>query len=69
MRKLSNMRAAKERKHQAAIAAGWTPEPKMIRYYPLEFGVRNKSTGEMAWTDLKSVRDASKRLGMILRFF
>lgn len=44
-------------------------EPKMIRSYPLEFGVRNKATGEIAWTDLKSVRDATRRLNIILKFY
>ncbi len=60
---------AKRLKRERAIAEGWTPEPKMVRAYPLEFGVRNKATGEVAWTDLKSVRDAAKRIGMVLKYY
>lgn len=69
LRKMVNMRAAKERKRMERIAAGWTPEPKMERAYLLEFGVRNKATGEMAWVDLKSVRHAAKALGLVLQYY
>jgi hypothetical protein len=67
-RKLSNWRAAKARKRQEAIDAGWRPEPKFVRAYPFEFGVRNKQTGETAWHDLKSVRHAAKALGLVLKY-
>jgi len=40
----------------------------MVRYYPLEFGVRVKATGETHFTDLKSVRHAAKALGLILKY-
>lgn len=63
------MRAAKARKRRERIAAGWTPEPRMVRAYPLELGVRNKSTGETAWVDLRSVRDAARRLRVVLKFY
>lgn len=63
------MRAAKSRKRQAAIDAGWTPEPKMQRAYRFEFGVRDKATGETHFVDLKSVRHAAKALGLILKFY
>ena len=45
-----------------------TAEPKFIRAYPFEFGVRNKQTGETAWHDLVSVRHAAKALGLILKY-
>lgn len=64
---LANMRAAKERKRQARIAAGWTPEPRMERWYPLEIGIRDKRTGEVAFTDLRSVRQALRLVGLMLR--
>lgn len=67
--KMANWRAAKARKRQARIAAGWTPEPKMVRWFPLELGVRDKRTGETAWIDLRSVRDASRRLSAILHHY
>lgn len=60
------MRAAKERKR---LANPVEREPKMIRWYPLELGVRNKVTQETAWIDLKSVRDATRRLSVILKFY
>ena len=69
LRRLATMRSAKERKRQQAIAAGWTPEPKMVRAYRFEFGVRDKLTGETHFTDLKSVRHAAKALGLILKFY
>ncbi len=66
--KMSRWREAKERKRQKRIADGWMPEPKFVRTYPLEFGIRNKATGETAWHDLVSVRHAAKALGLILKF-
>ncbi len=63
------MRAAKARIRQERIDAGLLEqEPKMQRWFPLEFGVRNKRTGEIAWTDLRSVRHAAKALGLILKY-
>jgi hypothetical protein len=41
----------------------------MVRHYPVEVGVRLKSTGETAWVDLVSVRDASRRLAVVLERF
>ncbi len=66
LRKLANMRAAKERKRQERIA-GWLPEPKMLRWHRFEFGVRDKLTNETHFVDLKSVRHAAKALGLVLK--
>lgn len=44
-------------------------EPKLVRFYPIELGVRDKLTGDTAFVDLKSVRDAAKRLGIVLKFY
>lgn len=63
---MANMRAAKERKR---IENPIEQEPKMLRYYALEFGVRNKYTGETAWIDLRSIRDVAKRVGIVLRYY
>jgi hypothetical protein len=50
--------------------SGPAPEPKRgERVYPLQLGVRNKATGETAWTDLRSVRDAAKRLAVVLKYY
>ena len=65
LRKMANMRAAKERKRLAAPPPD--PEPKMIRWHPFEFAVRDKRTGEIAWHDLVSIRHAARALGLILK--
>ena len=65
LRKMSAMRAAKERKR---LANPPEHEPKMERWFPIELGVRDKLTGETAWVDLRSVRDAVKRLGVVIKF-
>jgi hypothetical protein len=57
---------ARERKR---IANPIEREPKFIRYYPLQFGVRDKRTGETAWIDFKSVRDVARRLSVIQEFY
>jgi len=44
------------------------PEPKMKKGFPLEFGVRDKRTGEEHWHDLVSVRHAAKALGLVQKF-
>ena len=69
LKKMANWRAAKARKRQAAIDAGWRAEPKMERWHRFEFGVRDKTTGEMHFVDLKSVRHAAKALGLILKYY
>ena len=67
--KMSNWRAAKARKRQERIDAGLLEhEPKFVRAYRFEFGVREKVSGETAWHDLKSVRHAAKALGLVLKY-
>lgn len=52
------------------------PRPKVQRWVPLEIGLRNKASGEIVWTDLRSVRSArkwisetAKRLASVQRFY
>jgi len=69
LRKMANWRRRKEEIRQERIAAGLLErEPKLERYYPLEFGVRVKATSETHFVDLKSVRHAAKALGLILKY-
>jgi hypothetical protein len=68
LKKLANMRAAKERKRQERIAAGWTPEPRYVRHYRFEIGFRNKGTGETCFVDLKSARQAHTIAGLVLKY-
>ena len=61
LKTLAAMRAAKERKRLARIAAGWTPEPRRGRqWYPLEIGFRDRTSGEVDWVVLKSARQARR---------
>lgn len=69
LRKMSAMRDAKARIRQQRIEDGWRPEPKFERWYPFQFGVRVKTTGETHFVDLKSVRHAAKALGLILKYY
>ncbi len=66
LRKMQSMRDAKERKR---LANPVEREPEYVRYYPLQIGIRNKRTGETAWTDFRSVRDAAKRLSVIQKHY
>ena len=67
--KLSRWRKLKAEKRQRMIDAGLLErEPKLTRAYPLEFGVRRFNGSEECWTPLKSVRDAAKRLRLVLKY-
>lgn len=44
-------------------------EPEMVPFLPLQFGVRDKLSGDEAWVDLRSCRDAAKRIAVILRYY
>lgn len=72
-RKLSERgkRMAKARwaKWRGAAPLRPEPEPKRHRWYPFEFGVRVKATGETQFVDLRSVRHAKKALGLIVKFY
>lgn len=67
LRKLAAMRAAKERKRMAQPRE---PDPRMIRFYPLEFRVHNKLTGEVSdWHDIRSARHIAKQISLLLKYF
>ncbi len=61
------MRAAKERKRRARGPR--EEEPRLERWHPLEFGVRDRVTGETVWMELRSGRDVARRLAVLLRFY
>ena len=70
LRKMENMRADKARIKMERGAAGLLErEPKLVKWFPLELGVRDKVSGDVAWTDLKSVRDTARRIGVVLRHY
>lgn len=64
--KLANMRAAKERKR---LENPMEREPKLVRWFPLEFGVRDKRNEDTVWMDLKSTRDVAKRIAVLLKHY
>ena len=67
LKKMANMRAAKERKRLANPPP--EPEPKLVPWFPLELGLRDKLTGEVAWVDFKSLRDATRRLAIVQKLY
>jgi hypothetical protein len=44
-------------------------EPKLVPFYPLDLGVRDKLSGDTAFVDLRSGRDAARRIAVILKFY
>ena len=64
--KMARWRTAKEHKR---LSNPVEREPKFEKYYPLEFGILNKRTGEIFWLGLKSVRDVAKRVGIVLKYY
>ena len=67
--KMSAMRAGKARKRQERIDAGLLErEPKMERWNRFEYGIRDRFTGETHWREFVSVRQASKALGLIMKY-
>ena len=65
-RRMARARWAKWRPNAAARPE---PEPQMRRWHRFEYGVRDKLSGESAWRDLVSVRQAAKALGLILKHY
>jgi len=66
LRKMANMRAAKERKRLSNPRA---EEPKMIRTTGLSWAVRDDVTGHVEWLPLKSVRDTARKVGVLLKHY
>ena len=66
LRHLENMRAAKERKR---LANPVEREPVMQRYHPLEWAVRDKRNGDVVWMPLRSVREVSRKVAVVLKYY
>jgi hypothetical protein len=69
LRKMANMRAAKERKRMECGPI--EPEPKMIAVpHPnLSWAMRDDLSGEVVWMEFISVRDCARRAGMVARYY
>lgn len=64
LRKLAHARAVKA---QNRMSHPVEREPKMVRWIPMELGLRDTLCGEVAWVPFKSIRDAVRRLSVALR--
>jgi hypothetical protein len=66
LRKMANMRAAKERKR---LENPVEREPKMLRTTGLSWAVRDDLTGHVEWLPLKSARDTFRKVTVLLKFY
>ena len=66
MRQLAQMRSAKAAKRRANPPE---QEPRIVRWNPLELGLRDRMSGEVAWVEFKSIRDAIRRLSVVQKFY
>jgi hypothetical protein len=65
--KLAKMRSAKERKRMEREPV--EEEPRMERWNRFEIVVRDRLTGETGCFELRSLRDAGKRLAAVVRWY
>jgi hypothetical protein len=62
------MANARWKRWRANVASRPEPEPRMKRWHRFEYGVRDRLTGETCFRPLVSGRQASKALGLILKY-
>ena len=67
LRKLENMRAAKERKRLERPAQDYPPTGRY--QHPLELGLRDTRSGEVAWVPFRSLRDSMRRLTVVAKYY
>lgn len=63
------MAEARWAKWRAEAASRTEPEPKMERWHRFQYGIRDKVDGQEHWHDLVSVRQATRALGLIKKFY
>jgi len=66
LRKMANMRAAKERKRCANPPEA---EPRLKRTTCLSWAVRDDLSGLIVWLPLKSARDVFRRVSILLQHY
>jgi hypothetical protein len=72
LRKLENMRAAKEQKRIERAESGFgelPPRGKVVRHPGISWAMRDDVSGEVVWMEFKSVRDMARRAGMVAKFY
>ena len=69
LRKMAAMRAAKERKRLERGPIEEEPKLQRVRYPHLSWAMRDDLSGEVVWMELKSIRDMSRRAGVVARYY
>ena len=69
LRKMANMRAAKERKRLDRGPRDEEPRGRIVRHPHLSWAVRDDLSGEVVWMEFRSVRDMARRAGMVAKFY
>lgn len=69
LRRMANMRAAKDRKRMARGPIADQPPLRVVRYPNLSWAMRDDLSGDVVWLEFKSVRDMARRAGMVAKFY
>ena len=69
LRKMANMRAAKERKRLERGPRETEPRGRLVRHPHLSWAVRDELSGEIVWMEMKSARDTFRRVTVLLKFY
>lgn len=69
LRKMANMRAAKERKRLERGPRDDEPRGPIVRHPHLSWAMRDDLSGQVVWMEFKSLRDMTRRAGMVARFY
>jgi hypothetical protein len=69
LRKLSAMRATKERKRMERGPIDEYPRMKVMRHPNLSWAMRDDLSGDVVRMEFKSVRDMTNRAGVVSKFY
>lgn len=69
LRKMSAMRAAKERKRLERGPIEENPSMKIVRHPHISWAMRDDLSGDVVWMPLISIRDMARRAGMVAKFY
>lgn len=69
LRKMANMRAAKERKRLAAGPRDEEPRMRVVCHPYLSWAMRDDLSGEVVWMEFNGVRDMARRAALVARHY
>lgn len=69
LRKMANMRAAKERKRMASGPREEEPRMITVRHPHLSWAMRDDLSGEIVWMEVLSVRDMARRATLVAKHY